>query len=71
MPIARFMASSLGRGGRIALGIALIVLGLVVIGGTAGWVVAALGLVPIAAGTLNFCLFAPILGTPFRGADLK
>ena len=64
----RFMASDYGRVARAALGGALIVLGLVVVGGTAGWMVAAVGLVPIAAGVLNLCPVAPLWGGHFLGS---
>jgi len=68
MPFAKFMASPAGRGLRIVLGLALIFWGFRQ-GTTAGFVVAALGLVPLAAGTFNWCLIAPLIGAPFRGRD--
>jgi len=49
------------------LGIALLAIGLVLIGGTAGWIVAAFGLVPIAAGVFNLCPVAPLWGGYFVG----
>jgi len=66
MPFVRFMSTTTGRALRVVAGLALIVAGLVA-GGTAGWVVAAVGLVPLAAGLANLCLFAPLLHAPFRG----
>ena len=66
--IARFMATPVGRGMRIALGIALAVAGLLV-GGSAGWVLVVVAVVPILAGLANVCLIAPIIGAPFRGGD--
>jgi membrane-associated protease RseP (regulator of RpoE activity) len=62
------MASNYGRVARGALGVALIAAGVLVIGGTVGWIVAALGLVPIAAGVLNLCPVAPLWGGHFIGA---
>lgn len=41
------------------------------VGGTAGWVIGIVGLVPIAAGAANVCLLAPILGAPFKGSDVR
>lgn len=70
MGFAHFMASSLGRGGRIVLGIVLIVIGLAVVGGVAGWIIAAAGLLPLTLGVINGCIFAPILKVPFKGSDL-
>lgn len=70
MALARFMASTAGRLLRIALGIALIIIGLLV-GGPAGWVIAVIGLVPIAAGAANVCLIGPVIGAPFKGSELR
>ncbi len=70
MEIAVFMASPTGRLARIVAGVVLIVLGFMV-GGAVGWILAIIGLVPIAAGAGNVCLLAPILGAPFKGVDAK
>lgn len=64
----RFMASNYGRVARGMLGIALLAIGLMLIGGTAGWIVAAFGLMPIAAGVFNLCPVAPLWGGHFVGA---
>ena len=66
-----FMGSSTGRVVRAVAGIVLIVLGLAVITGVGGYIVAALGLVMLAAGAFDFCLFAPLGGLPFNGAQLR
>jgi len=70
MRFARFMASPVGRGGRIILGVGLIVGGIGATGGPAGWAMAVAGLLPLTLGTINGCIFAPVLHVPFRGADL-
>lgn len=70
MALAKFTGSTAGRVLRVVLGIVLIVVGLVV-GGPAGWVIAVIGLVPIAAGAANVCLIAPVIGAPFRGSDAR
>jgi len=70
MALARFMASWPGRGLRITLGLVLIALGFGVIGGTGGLILGLAGLLPISAGALDVCLFAPLFGAPLRGADL-
>jgi hypothetical protein len=67
----RFLASSTGRGVRIVAGLALILLGLWGIGGVAGWIVAIIGLVPLAAGLFDRCVFAPLFGLPFVGPRLR
>ncbi|MEU4711048.1 DUF2892 domain-containing protein [Nocardia salmonicida] len=61
------MRSTVGRLARIAAGIAVIVVGLAVVGGTAGIIVAVIGLVPIAAGVFNFCLLGPVFGVDLHG----
>lgn len=66
-----FAASQNGRIARGIVGIALIVIGLGVIGDTAGIIVAIIGLVPLAAGLLDVCLLAALLGKPLKGADLR
>ena len=68
MGFVRFMNSTVGRVARIGAGLVLIVGGLVA-GGTAGLVVAAVGVVPLAAGLANVCLFAPLFHAPFRGGS--
>lgn len=62
MAFVSFMSSTTGRLIRIVAGIALIALGLTVIDGTAGVVVAVVGIVPLLAGVFNVCL----LGFLFR-----
>lgn len=66
-----FMASSAGRGARIVAGLVIIALGLFAIGGVGGVVVAAVGLVPLLAGVFDVCLFAPLMGQPFKGSEVR
>ncbi|MFA7297342.1 MAG: DUF2892 domain-containing protein [Dehalococcoidia bacterium] len=54
--LVQFMNGPLGRLARVVLGVALIVYGLMVMGGTAGYVVAAVGLLPIALGAAGRCM---------------
>lgn len=65
------MASMSGRIARIVVGVILIVVGLLGIGGTGGVILAVIGLVPLLAGALDYCVLAPLLGHPFKGADLR
>lgn len=67
MAFACFMRSFAGRLLRVVAGGALIVVGLFVIKGVGGLVVAAVGLVPLSAGIFNFCLFGPLMGLDFMG----
>ena len=71
MGFAQFMSSGLGRGLRIVAGIILIAVGLAVVGGTGGIVLAVIGLVPLLAGVLDVCLFAPLFGAPLKGTDVR
>lgn len=67
----QFMASTVGRLVRIGAGSALIALGLLVVGGVAGLVVAAIGLVPLLAGAMDICIFSRLFGGPLAGPDIR
>jgi hypothetical protein len=69
--VFRFLASSAGRLVRAVAGLALIVVGIAVIGGVGGWILAIVGLVPLAAGVFDRCVFAPLFGLPFVGPSLR
>ena len=71
MGFAQFMSSGLGRGLRIVAGIILIAVGLAVVGGTGGIVLAVVGLVPLIAAVLDVCLLAPLFGAPLKGAEVR
>ncbi|MFN8530667.1 MAG: DUF2892 domain-containing protein [Anaerolineae bacterium] len=71
MSFAKFMSSMTGRIVRIVAGIALIVVGLLVVKDTAGIIIAVVGLVPLVAGIFNFCVFAPLFGGPFLGKNVQ
>jgi hypothetical protein len=66
MSFVSFMRSAAGRGLRIVAGIALIAVG-ISIGGTAGVIVAVVGVVPLGAGASNVCLAGPLFGVDLRG----
>jgi hypothetical protein len=70
-PFVKFMASTTGRIVRIVAGIALIALGLLALGGTAGIIVAVIGAVPLLAGLFDFCVFAPLFGAPLSGPKIR
>lgn len=67
MAFARFMSTPTGRVIRAVAGLALILIGFFVVGGTAGIVVGLIGFVPVAAGVFNFCLVGPLVGAHFDG----
>lgn len=67
MAFAKFMAGPIGRGIRILAGLAIIAYGITSIPGIGGIIVAIIGVLPVLAGALNFCMIAPIIGAPFTG----
>jgi len=71
MGFAKFMSSELGRRLRIVMGVALMVIGLFSVGGTGGLILAIVGAVPLLAGVLDVCLFAPLFGAPLKGAEVR
>jgi len=71
MPLIKFLASSAGRIVRIVAGLALIVFGLFSLQNTVGIVLAVVGLVPLLAGVLDFCIFAPIFGASLSGKAIR
>lgn len=68
-PFVTFMASTTGRIARIVAGCALILVGAVI--GGAGWIAAAVGLVPLLAGIGDVCLFAPLFKAPLAGKKVR
>ena len=70
-PFTRFINSTLGRIVRLVGGVAMIAAGIAAIQGVPGLVVAAIGLVPLAAGALDFCLMAPIFRIPWSGSKIR
>lgn len=69
--LGQFMATMAGRLTRIVAGIALIAVGLLVVGGTAGIIIAAIGLVPLLAGAFDVCIFSALFGGPFSGSAIR
>ncbi len=67
---ARFTASPLGRGGRIVLGLVLIAVGIDVVDGVLGWIIAIAGSLPLTLGVINGCILAALLKVPFKGSAL-
>lgn len=70
MAFAKFMAGPAGRILRIVAGVALILIGLLMVADqTLGIILAAVGVVFILVGVFNVCLIAPLIGAPFSGRD--
>ncbi len=66
---SKFMASTAGRAIPVIAGVALIGVGGLLGGGW--WVLAAVGLVPLAAGALDICLFNVPFGQPLSGKAVR
>jgi Inner membrane protein YgaP-like, transmembrane domain len=71
MALIQFMSGAAGRIARAIAGVVLVGLGLFVIQGALGWVVALVGLLPLAAGTFDFCLLDALFGIPLKGRDAR
>jgi len=69
--IFKFLGSQAGRILRGLAGLILIALGIWAISGMWQWVLIIIGLVPLAAGLFDFCLFAPLFNLPFLGDRLR
>ena len=65
------MSSRMGRIGRVVAGLALVAGGLLAVGGIAGFIIAAVGLVPLLAGASDVCVFSALFGGPLRGSDVR
>ena len=72
MGFANFMSSTSGRILRVVAGLAIILVGLLLVGGTWGAILAVIGLVPFLAGIFDVCVIGRfLLGTPFKGAEVR
>ncbi|HSQ62234.1 MAG TPA: DUF2892 domain-containing protein [Polyangiaceae bacterium] len=71
MKLIHFMASTAGRMLRFVVGALLILGGLAWVGGTAGTVMAVIGLIPLLAATFDLCLAAPLFKMPLSGRRIR
>jgi hypothetical protein len=75
MAFASFMSSAAGRILRILIGLGLIGWGVFLIVTTStitvGILLAVVGLLPLVAGLVDVCIFAPLLGAPLSGAKVR
>lgn len=69
MVVLRFIGSTRGRAVRVVAGLVLIVIGVV----AGGWwlVLAAFGLLPLAAGLFDVCVLGPLFRLPFGGRAFR
>jgi len=71
MQFLKFMTSTMGRGARIVLGLVIFSVGLWVVQGTLGTIMAVLGLIPLSGGVFDFCLAGFAMGYPLKGAEAR
>ncbi|MCE9646416.1 MAG: DUF2892 domain-containing protein [Chloroflexi bacterium] len=71
MKFVEFMTSGMGRGVRVVLGLVIMSLGLLVVQGTVGTIMAVVGLVPFSGGVFDFCLIGFAMGYPLKGMDAR
>lgn len=71
MQFVKFMTSGMGRGARIVLGLVILSVGLLVVQGTPGTIMAVLSLIPISGGVFDFCLIGFALGYPLKGEEAR
>jgi hypothetical protein len=75
MAFASFLSSATGRVLRILVGLGLIgggvFLSVTASTMTVGIILAVVGLLPLVAGLVDVCVFAPLFGAPFSGAKVR
>jgi uncharacterized membrane protein HdeD (DUF308 family) len=75
MAFAKFMASPTGRWLRVIVGLALVVVGIILAfqptNTLLGVIIAIVGLVPLVAGVVDVCVFAPLFGAPLSGPRIR
>jgi len=65
------MTSGMGRGARIVLGLVIMSLGLFVVQGMFGTILAVVALVPISGGIFDFCMIGFAMGYPLKGEEAR
>ncbi len=71
MQLMKYLASTQGRWIRGVAGAIIIAIGLLVVKDTGGLILAIVGLVPLLAGLLDFCVFSPLFGGSFSGKAIR
>lgn len=75
MAFAKFMASPAGRWLRVIVGVVLVIVGVILAFQPAntlpGVIIAVVGLLPLVAGVVDVCLFAPLFGAPLSGPRIR
>lgn len=69
MPILRFLYSQPGRVARVLIGLVMIIIG-ASLGGW-WWLLAVVGLLPVATGILDICTLGPLFHRPLSGRRFR
>ncbi|MDO9184960.1 MAG: DUF2892 domain-containing protein [Bacteroidia bacterium] len=69
--LIKFMTSTSGKAVRIVIGLVLIAWGVYFATNTPNWILIIIGLIPLSAGTFNFCILAPFFGYSLNGAEAR
>ena len=70
MKFPQLMATPMGRIIRVVAGAVLIAIG-IAMKSTGGYVLAIIGALPLVAGILDVCIFAPLFKMPFAGKAIR
>ena len=70
MGFVAFMSSTFGRWLRIVVGLVALIVSFTLVP-VAGFIVAFVGILLIAVGASDTCLFAPLFGRSFEGSDSR
>lgn len=62
-----FLQSTPGRMLRVVVGLGVVAVGILFLQGTAGFLVAVIGLIPIFAALAGVCVIGPLFGYTFEG----
>jgi F0F1-type ATP synthase assembly protein I len=69
--LIKFMTSTSGKAARIVIGLVLIGWGVYFATNTPNWILIIIGLIPLSAGTFNFCILAPFFGYSLNGTEAR
>lgn len=67
----KFMTSTSGKATRIVIGLLLIAWGMYFATNTPNWILIIIGIIPLSAGTFNFCIVAPFFGYSLNGSEAR
>ncbi len=66
-----FMTSTAGRSVKVIVGLLISSLGVFVVGGTVGTILAIVALLPVVTGISDFCVAGFAMGYPLKGSEAR